>query len=288
MSHEAYEAVVAAAPALRKALDQVPQHDRPSFEAAYLIALRLADKYRPHRGYVDETIPQLREFVADAFDPRDACQALHTIGMWVVTKRGSAGHGTRREVGPMLAELGGADPSEFEDDEEPFLELGGELRGATPLRGVAPWELGGAGPELGGAERKLGGVEGELGGVNRELGGADPSTPPSSPPSSPPVLPPSSTRLAAFDDGRSVAAVTAAVPLAPLAAVMVKNEDGTPRRLADGQRMWHDEHGICVKCSWRSEGSAYCPLYETLTVDEAGNCLAARLLDSHHPKAMLS
>ena len=57
MSHEAYEAVVAAAPLLRKALDQLPPwHNKPAFVPTYLVALRLADKYRPHRGYVDETI----------------------------------------------------------------------------------------------------------------------------------------------------------------------------------------------------------------------------------------
>jgi len=164
MSHEATEAVLGTAPMFGKAIAQLPVKRRPSADRAWLVALRLADRYRDHRGYVDSSIEQLSAEVAYLFDPGPSCRALHEIGMWVITKQGGPGYPTQRSMGPMLEEQVGADPNEFWDDDE--------------LVGADPHLLCEGGAHRVGVDDEQVGVNAQRVGVERHRVGADPNTPP--------------------------------------------------------------------------------------------------------------
>lgn len=106
MSYQATQATWAHTDTLRQSLRAVPEHRRPSFERAFLVAAYLADKHQAKRGYVDETIAQISEVTLQSIATvKNVLRALDDIGWWVVQSSGNRHQAARRK--PLFLRLEG-------------------------------------------------------------------------------------------------------------------------------------------------------------------------------------
>ena len=61
MSIEALNAVPGTFPTIKTRLAEIPASERPSFDAVTSVSQHLANKHRPGRGYVNESVEQISE-----------------------------------------------------------------------------------------------------------------------------------------------------------------------------------------------------------------------------------
>lgn len=118
MSVREVSAVLELGAEMPELVGQIDVKRRPNWQATLLVALLLADRFRPRRGYVDETVEQITSCVPVG-DARPILKALHELDVWTVSRRGGNGQGTRRVPGRRLTALlagpdhRGADPAEM-------------------------------------------------------------------------------------------------------------------------------------------------------------------------------
>lgn len=185
MSLAASKATWELLPRLPAMLASVPTKRRPSYPAAALVALYLADSFRDDRGYVDEAVQQIVDATVDlSASVVAAClSAFDALGLWAVTAKGNQYHASRREPRFFDVEHRGADPTEQPVDNP-------EHRGAKP--GMLTEEQRGADP----TEQR--GEQSSIVGWDPEHRGADPTHPLVNPLNQTP-LPPKPARQRARD-----------------------------------------------------------------------------------------
>ncbi len=112
MSVEATIATYEAFGELQALLAGVPEKRRPSLPRAQLVALYLAHRYHPKRGYVDETAEQIQEAtLVSNGTVRNVLRALDEIGWWVVVRSGNQHRGSQRVPGFFDPEHREPDPA---------------------------------------------------------------------------------------------------------------------------------------------------------------------------------
>lgn len=100
MSVDATNATYRAFRELAVLLPTVPPRRRPSLANAQVVALYLAHRYNPQKGYVDETIAQIEAAtLVSNGTVRNALRALDEIGWWVVVSSGNRYQAARRVPG---------------------------------------------------------------------------------------------------------------------------------------------------------------------------------------------
>ena len=121
MSIEALNAVPGTFPTIKTRLAEIPASERPSFDAVTSVSQHLANKHRPGRGYVNESVEQISE--ALCMSPRKvrrALAALDVLGIWVSQGKGNQ-HAPTRRVAAFLNEASSG--SRTEQDEPSIVRL---------------------------------------------------------------------------------------------------------------------------------------------------------------------
>ena len=121
MSVEALNAVPGTFPTIKTRLAEIPASERPSFDAVTSVSQHLANKHRPGRGYVNESVEQISE--ALCMSPRKvrrALAALDVLGIWVSQGKGNQ-HAPTRRVAAFLNEASSG--SRTEQDEPSIVRL---------------------------------------------------------------------------------------------------------------------------------------------------------------------